>query len=103
MPSGPADDVVEAVCASLRPFQWRSFPPQLFARWLLAAHDRYRLQALLAGIPGAAVGPWDTVQIADPDDVRLSRLLPYLTCDSWTDLGLAVLCRELLAVLEEPC
>ena len=93
------EELVEAVCAALRPYQWRSFTPELLARLLLAASDRQRVQGLLAGVPGAAVGTWDVLDPADRHDVRVSVLVEFLVSHHWTELSLGVLCRELLALL----
>jgi len=94
------EELVEAVCAALRPYQWRSFTPELLARLLLAASDRQRVQGLLAGVPGAAVGTWDVLDPADRHDVRVSVLVEFLVSHHWTELSLGALCRELLARLD---
>jgi hypothetical protein len=98
--TGPRNEVlVEAACAALRPYQWRSFTPELLARLLLASHDRQRLHGLLTGVPGAAVGTWDVLDPADRHDVRVTVLVEFLMSHRWTELSLCALCRELLAVL----
>jgi hypothetical protein len=94
-----SEELVEAACAALRPFQWRSFAPELLARLLLAASDRQRMHGLLVGVPGAAVGTWDVLDPADRDDVRVSVLVEFLVSHHWTELSLGVLCQELLALL----
>ena len=93
------EDLVEAASAALRPYQWRSFTPELLARLLLAASDRQRVHGLLAGVPGAAVGTWDVLDPADRHDVRLSVLVELLASRLWTERSLCALCRELLALL----
>jgi len=93
------EELVEAACATLRPYQWRSFTPELLARLLLAASDRQRLHGLLAGVPGAAVGTWDVLDPADRHDMRISVLVEFLVSHHWTELSLYALCRELLALL----
>ena len=93
------DELVEAACAALRPYQWRRFTPELLARLLLAANDRQRMHGLLIGVPGAAVGPWDVLDPADRHDVRVSVLVEFLMSHHWTELSLYALCRELLALL----
>ena len=93
------EELVEAACAALRPYQWRSFTPELLARLLLATSDRQRLHGLLVGVPGAAVGTWDVLDPADRHDVRLSVLVEFLASRLWTERSLCALCRELLALL----
>jgi hypothetical protein len=94
-----SEELVEAACAALRPFQWRSFTPELLARLLLAASDRQRMHGLLVGVPGAAVGTWDVLDPADRHDLRVSVLVEFLVSHHWTELSLCALCRELLALL----
>ena len=94
------DELVEAACAALRPYQWRSFTPELLARLLLAASDRQRVHGLLVGVPGAAVGTWDVLDPADRHDVRVSVLVEYMLSHLWTERSLWALCRELLALLD---
>ena len=94
------DELVEAACAALRPYQWRSFTPELVARLLLAAGDRQGLRRLLVGVPGAVVGAWDVLDPADRDDPRVSVLVEFLMSHHWTQLSLCALCRELLALLD---
>jgi hypothetical protein len=93
--------VAEAVCSALRPYQWRSFRPELLARTVLAARDRQALHDLLAGVPGVAVGTWDVLEPADRDDGRLIALTDFLSSHRWTELNLIRLCRQLLAVLDD--
>ena len=96
----PRNEVlVEAACAALRPYQWRSFTPELLARLLLAANDRRCVHGLLIGVPGAAVGTWDVLGPADRHDVRVTVLVEFLRSHPWTELSLDALCRELLALL----
>jgi len=92
---------IEVACAALRPYQWRRLTPELLARLLLATSDRQRVDGLLAGVPGSAVGQWNTLEPADRHDVRLSVLLGFLVSHRWSELSLTVLCRELLALLED--
>jgi hypothetical protein len=94
------EELVVAACAALRPYQWRSFTPELLARLLLAASDRQCLHGLLVGVPGAAVGMWDVLDPADRHDVRVSVLVEFLVSHHWTELSLCALCRELLALLK---
>ena len=94
------EELVEAGCAALRPYQWRSFTPELLARLLLAANDRQRVDGLLVGVPGAAVGTWDVLDPADRHDARVSVLVEFLMSHHWTELSLCALCRELLALLD---
>jgi hypothetical protein len=93
--------LIEAACAALRPYQWRKFTPELLGRLLLATSDRQRVHGLLAGVPGSAVGQWNTLEPADRHDVRLSVLVGFLVAHRWSELSLPVLCRELLALLED--
>ena len=94
-----SEELVEAACGALRPYQWRSFTPELLARLLLAANDRQRMHDLLVGVPGAAVGTWDALDPADRHDVRVSVLVEFLMSHHWTGMSLCALCRELLARL----
>ena len=94
-----SEELVEAVCAALRPYQWRGFTPELLARLLLAASDRQRIHGLLVGVPGAAVGTWDVLDPAHRHDVRVSVLVEFLASHHWTALSLCALCRKLLALL----
>ena len=89
----------EAVCSALRPYQWRSFRPELLARTVLAANDRQQLHDLLSGVPGGAVGPWELLEPVDRDDVRLIALVDFLSSHRWTELSLSTLSHQLLAVL----
>jgi hypothetical protein len=94
-----SEELVEAASAALRPYQWRSFTPELLVRLLLAASDRQRVHGLLVGVPGAAVGTWDVLDPADRHDARVSVLVEFLMSHRWTELSLCALCRELLALL----
>ena len=47
------------VFAALTHDLWRSLPPQLVARRVVAAADRQDLVELLQEVPGAVVGPWE--------------------------------------------
>jgi hypothetical protein len=94
------DAVAEAVCSALRPYQWRSFRPELLARTVVAANDRQHLGGLLAGFPGVTVGAWDPLEPADRGDVRLPGLVEFLSTHRWTELSLSTLCRQLLALLD---
>jgi hypothetical protein len=93
------EELVEAACAALRPYQWRSFTPELLARLLMAASDRQGVHGLLVGVPGAAVGTWDVLDPADRHDVRVSVLVEFLVSHHWTELSLGALCRKLLTLL----
>ena len=93
------EELAEAACAALRPYQWRRFTPELLARLLLAASDRQRMHDLLVGVPGAAVGTWDVLVPADRHDVRVGFLVEFLVSHHWTELSLSALCRKLLALL----
>jgi hypothetical protein len=98
----PTDDAAaEAVCSALRPYQWRSFRPELLSRAVLAANDRQHLHGLLTGVPGAAVGRWDPLELADRDDTRLTGLVEFLSSHRWTELSLSSLCRQLLTLLDD--
>ena len=94
------EELVEAACAALRPYQWRTFTPELLARLLLAVSDRQHVHGLLVGVPGAAVGPWDVLDAADRHDVRVRVLVEFLLSHHWTELSLCALCRELVALLD---
>jgi hypothetical protein len=96
----PSDEsVVEAACAALAPYPWRSFTPELIARLVLAASDRESLQRVLVALPGAAVGPWERLVPAGADDPRLAPLVEFLVSHHWVGLRPATLCRNLLGVL----
>jgi hypothetical protein len=97
----PSEPEAQAVASALRPYQWRSFRPELLARAVLAADDRQHLRGLLAGVPGIAIGSWDPLEPADRDDPRLTGLLEFLFSHRWTGLSLNTLCRQLLAVLDD--
>ena len=89
-----------AVAVLLRPYQWRSFRPELLARSFLAAKDRQELAGVLAEVPGAAVGRWDDLEPASRDDVRVAGLVRFLASQRWTQLSLTALCEPLLDVLD---
>jgi hypothetical protein len=97
----PEDEsVVSALCAALEPFPWRRFTPELFARLVLAAHDRRSIHAVLATVPGASIGSWTTLEPVPRDDARAAPLVEFLVSHRWTELSLAMLCRNLCAVLD---
>ena len=91
---------VEAACAALRPYQWRGFTPELFARRVLAAWDRGHVHCLLADITGVAAGSWGVLEPADRDDVRVGVLVRFLASHRCTELSLSTVCGQLLAVLD---
>jgi hypothetical protein len=96
----PNDEAaLEAVCAALEPYPWRSFTPELVARFVVAASDREGLRAGLVGVPGAAVGSWERLEPTAPDDRRLEPLVEFLTSHRWTQLRLSALCRGLVSLL----
>ncbi len=90
---------VDAMCAVLEPYAWRSFTPELVARFMVAASDRESLRTGLVGVPGAAVGSWGRLEPAAPDDRRLEPLVEFLTSHRWTQLRLPALCRALLPLV----
>ena len=92
--------MVSALCAALEPFPWRRFTPDLVARFVLAAHDRRSLHAVLGTVPGTSVGAWATLEAAPRDDVRAAPLVEVLVSHRWTELSLPLLCRTLCGVLE---
>ena len=91
---------MSAMSAALEPYPWRRFTPELFARFVLAAHDRQSLEAVLGAVPGASVGSWVALEAAPRDDVRASPLVEFLVSHRWTELSLPTLCRSLCGVLE---
>lgn len=93
--------MVAAACAALRPYRWRSFTPELMARLVLAARDRQSIRALLVTVPGAAVGPWGDVDLAEPDDVRVGTLVRFLESRRWTHLTVQALCARMLGVVAD--
>jgi hypothetical protein len=97
----PEDEsVVSALCAALEPYPWRRFTPDLFARFVLAAHDRRSLHLVLGAVPGASVGSWTTLEPVPRDDVRAAPLVEFLVAHRWTELSLPALCRNLCGVLD---
>ena len=90
---------LDATCAALEPYGWRSFTPELVARFVVAASDRESLHAGLVAVPGAAVGSWGRLEPTAPDDRRLEPLVEFLTSHRWTQLRLPALCRRLLALV----
>ena len=102
MASIQREDSVAAVVAALSPDLWRSLPPQLVARRVVAAADRQDLVELLEEVPGAVVGPWEAPpEPADPHDPRVVNLVEFLEAFTWTKLSLPLLCRHLVAVLHD--
>lgn len=95
-----SESPVEAACAALRPYQWRGLTPELLTRWVLAARDREGVRRLLAEVTGVAVGPWDVLEPADRDDVRVGALVEFLTSHRWTELSLTTVCTQLLGLLD---
>ena len=87
--------VVAALCEALAPYPWRRFTPELLARFALAARDRHQLTAVLTDIQGVAVGTWETLEPADRDDARVTRIVADLC---WAR-GLPATCRNLVGVL----
>ena len=87
------------MCAALEPYPWRRFTPALFARTALAAHDRRGLETLLLTVQGTRVGAWEALEPAQPDDVRVTRVVEFLVSHRWTELRLPALCRSVLAVI----
>ena len=99
MQSSPQDQSVAAVIAALTPFTWRSLPPRLVARRVVAAADRHELVSLLGSVPGADVGAWEgPPRLADPEDRRVINLVEFLEAFTWTKLSLPLLCHHLVAV-----
>lgn len=102
MASIQREDSVAAVVAALSPDIWRSLPPQLVARRVVAAADRSDLVELLEDVPGAVVGPWEaSPDPADPHDPRVVNLVEFLEAFTWTKLTLPLLCRHMVAVLHD--
>jgi hypothetical protein len=97
-------DVVEerrvaAVCASLEPYEWRSFTPQMLARYVLGVLDHHRVLELVAGVPGVAVGDLGPVKPVERGDVRVEVLVDFLIRHRWRTLTLTALIRHLLIEL----
>ncbi len=104
MATSPHDESrLAAVTAALSPYPWRSFTPELLARWVLAASDRHGIAHLLGAVPGADVGSWAQAEPAVRDDVRVDALVVFLAAHCWTELRLVALCRHLLAVQHDGC
>ena len=102
MAGGPPNaPMLAGLAEMLRPYEWRSFSPELLARSFLAARDRQELAGLLARVPGARAGAWEPWEPADPGDGRVSVLVDFLAGHRWTQLSLPALCGHLLAVLGE--
>lgn len=97
IPSG--EEVVDAVAATLAPYAWRDFTPEMIARFVVAASDRESLRRTLGSMAGATVGRWERLTPAASDDPRLAPLLAFLASHRWTDLRLPALCRNLLDIL----
>ena len=95
------EELLEAICQFLRPYQWRGFRSELLARAILAARDREQVHRLLARVPGSSVGAWEELGPVDLHDVRVPVLVGFLASHRWTELNLSALCRQLLTVLEE--
>jgi hypothetical protein len=98
-PTGDDDEYLAALCATLEPYEWRSFTPEMLARCVLGALDRHRVLDLVAGVAGAGIGDPGPVEPAERDDVRAEVLVEFLACQRWRDLTLAAVCRQLLNVL----
>lgn len=94
------ESVGSALCAALEPYPWRRLTPELFARLVLAARDRQRLQAALAIVPGASVGTWTPLEPAPREDARAAPLVEFLVSRRWTEMSLAALCRSLCLILD---
>lgn len=96
----PSDEVVVAALhAALAPYPWRSFTPELLARFALAARDRQELAAALSEVHGAAVGTWDRLEPAGRADARVPRIVEFLADLRWTETSLLATCRNLVGVL----
>jgi hypothetical protein len=93
------ETMVDVVAATLAPYAWRDFTPELIARLVVAASDRECLRRTLGTVAGTTVGRWDRLTPAAPDDPRLVPLLTFLASHRWTELRLPALCRTLLDVL----
>jgi len=94
---------VAAVCASLEPYEWRNFTPQMLARYVLGVLDHSRVLDLVGDVPGAAVGDPGPVKPVEPGDVRVEVLVDFLTRHRWRTLTLAALMRHLLNELGRWC
>lgn len=96
----PSDEaVVAALCAALAPYPWRSFTPELLARFALAARDRQELAAGLSDVPGAEVGTWWRLEPVERVDARVPRVVEFLADLRWAELSLLATCRNLVGVL----
>ena len=95
------DPRVAAACAALGPYPWRGFTPEMLARRVLGATDRYGVTRLLATLPGAGEGPWGPVEPVEREDPRVDLLLELLASHRWTQLTLTGLCTRLVGVLDE--
>jgi hypothetical protein len=91
--------LVAALTEALAPYPWRSFTPELLARFALAAHDRQALTAALSTLQGAAAGSWERLEPADRGDARVAPIVGLLAHRRWMALRLPVLCRNLAAVV----
>jgi hypothetical protein len=95
--------LVAAVCASLEPYEWRNFTPQMLARYVLGVVDHLRVLDLVGDVPGVAVGdPWP-VRPVEPGDVRVEVLVDFLILHRWRTLTLAALIRHLFNELGGWC
>jgi hypothetical protein len=95
--------LVAAVCASLEPYEWRNFTPQMLARYVLGVVDHLRVLDLVGDVPGVAVGdPWP-VRPVEPGDVRVEVLVDFLIRHRWRTLTLAAVIRHLFNELGGWC
>lgn len=94
---------VAAVCASLEPYEWRNFTPQMLARYVLGGLDHHRVLDLVGGVPGAAVGDPGQVQPVERGDVRVEVLVDFLIRHRWRTLTLPALIRHLFNELARWC
>jgi hypothetical protein len=87
---------VAAVCASLEPYEWRNFTPQMLARYVLGVLDHHQVLDLVQGVPGAAAGDAGPVKPVERGDVRVEVLVDFLIRHRWRTLTLAALIRHLI-------
>jgi hypothetical protein len=91
---------VDATCAELEPFAWRSLTPEMLARRVLGAVDRHSVATLLQAADPEPTRGRRGGEPVDRGDERVGVLVDFLATHLWRGVTLPCLVRQLLGALD---
>ena len=92
---------VQAICAAVGPYAWRSLTADMVARRLLAAVDRLLVLEVIGAADVVNAPELAVVEAVDRNDERLEPLLHLMASFRWRDVTLTRLVQLLLEALDQ--